>query len=79
MPKRIRVESRGAGETPKCDFEVKKIHYRSVFETAKHIYTSEGISAFRKGIYPRMTINVPSTALSWGTYEIVKGFLVGKE
>jgi len=24
---------------------------------------------------PRMMINVPSTALSWGTYELVKGIL----
>ena len=34
--------------------------------------------AFTKGILPRMSINVPSTALSWGTYELIKGFLIGK-
>lgn len=31
--------------------------------------------AFTRGIIPRMCINVPSTALSWGTYEIIKTFL----
>lgn len=44
-----------------------------------YIYAREGIAAFGKGIYPRMTINVPSTAISWGTYEFVKGFLINKE
>mmetsp|Transcript_13363 Transcript_13363/g.22729 ORF Transcript_13363/g.22729 Transcript_13363/m.22729 type:complete len:80 (+) Transcript_13363:888-1127(+) len=72
-------ESSGTGEAAKCDMQVKKIHYRSVIQTARHIYANEGAAAFCKGIYPRMTMNVPSTALSWGTYEIVKGFLVGKE
>ena len=59
----------------KCSFEVKKVHYRNIIQTAGEIYKTEGLRAFGKGIYPRMTINVPSTALSWGTYEFVKGIL----
>lgn len=35
--------------------------------------------AFSRGIFPRMTINVPSTALSWGTYELMKGLFINKE
>jgi len=38
---------------------------------------TEGIGAFKKGVLPRMSINVPSTALSWGTYELIKSFLIG--
>ena len=42
----------------------------------KYIYRNEGLIAFTKGVLPRMSINVPSTALSWGTYEIVKSLLI---
>jgi hypothetical protein len=47
--------------------------------TAKYIYKHEGISSFSKGILPRLSINVPATALSWGTYELVKSFLADYE
>ena len=59
----------------KCNFELNQVRYNSVYQTVQQIYQKEGIKAFGKGIYPRMCINVPSTALSWGTYEIVKGML----
>ena len=59
-----------------CNFEVKQVHYRNVFQTASHIYQTEGLLGFTRGVQPRMMINVPSTALSWGTYEIIKGFLI---
>ena len=62
----------------KCSFEVKKVRYRNILQTAASIYQTEGLRAFGKGIYPRMTINVPATALSWGTYEFVKGILTKK-
>jgi hypothetical protein len=60
-----------------CNFEEKKIHYRNVFETVSHIYRNEGVSTFSRGIGARMMLNIPSTAISWGTYEMVKGFLTG--
>jgi len=55
---------------------VKHNRYKDVVTTAKYIYKHEGISSFSKGILPRLSINVPATALSWGTYELVKSFLV---
>lgn len=58
-----------------CGFELKKVRYRDFLSTVKFIYRREGLSAFTKGMAPRMFINVPSTALSWGTYEIIKNFL----
>jgi len=33
------------------------------------------LSAFARGVGPRMCINIPSTALSWGTYEFMKKLL----
>ena len=44
-------------------------------DTARYVYKHEGLGAFTKGAIPRMAINVPSTALSWGTYEIIKSTL----
>jgi solute carrier family 25 (mitochondrial iron transporter), member 28/37 len=67
-----------AGETcagGECGFELKKVRYRDFLTTIRYIYTREGLSAFSKGVGPRMCINVPSTALSWGTYELIKNFL----
>lgn len=63
----------------KCNFELNKVPYNSVFQTVQSIYQNEGLRGFAKGCYPRMCINVPSTALSWGTYEIVKALLTHKE
>lgn len=61
--------------SPECEFELKTVRYRDFFQTIKLIYKREGLSAFSKGVGPRMCINVPSTALSWGTYELIKTFL----
>jgi Mitochondrial carrier protein len=58
---------------------VKEVRYKHFIAAAKSIYSTEGGVAFTKGVLPRMGINVPSTALSWGTYEIMKSFLIGKQ
>jgi hypothetical protein len=58
-----------------CEFEIKKVRYRHILSSIKIIYKHEGIWAFTRGVFPRMCINVPSTALSWGTYELVKSRL----
>ena len=67
------------GPNKDCGFEVRASRYTDLRATLKHVYRSEGALAFTKGILPRMSINVPSTALSWGTYELVKSFLVGQQ
>jgi len=58
-----------------CEFNVKKLRYLDIKSTVKYIYQTEGALAFTKGIVPRMCINIPATALSWGTYELVKGLI----
>ena len=62
---------------PDCNFRVRSSRYADIKSTAVYIYRNEGLLAFTKGISPRMCINVPSTALSWGTYELIKSLLVG--
>lgn len=65
----------GPGRGKECGFELKKVRYRDFLSSIKIVYRQEGIYAFTKGLAPRMCINVPSTALSWGTYELIKSFL----
>jgi len=70
------IEQTGKGKSgSNCFGEVKKVHYRNVFETVKMLYKQDGAIAFTRGIHARMLLHIPSTALSWGTYEIVKGLL----
>jgi len=65
----------GAGHNPDCHFKVRSLRYTDFRATVQYIYKNEGLLAFTKGVLPRMGINVPSTALSWGTYELIKSFL----
>lgn len=67
-----------ADKSMECGFEVKQVRYHHFLQTIQLIYQREGAKAFIKGIAPRMCINIPSTALSWGTYELIKGFLTPK-
>jgi len=58
-----------------CEFEVHKIRYRDFRHAAIDIFRQEGGIAFARGFMPRMCMYVPSTALSWGTYEFLKSKL----
>ena len=67
------------GPSKDCGFEIKPSRYTDLRATVKYVYRTEGALAFTKGILPRMSINVPSTALSWGTYELIKSFLINSK
>jgi solute carrier family 25 (mitochondrial iron transporter), member 28/37 len=69
----------GKGHHPDCHFSVRPSRYTDFRATVKYILKTEGPMAFTKGVFARMSINVPSTALSWGTYEFIKSFLIGKK
>lgn len=58
-----------------CKFNMRQIKYKDIWSTAKYVYQTEGLLAFTKGVMPRLMINVPATALSWGTYEVMKSVL----
>ena len=61
-----------------CKFDTKSTRYTDVKSTVQYIIKNEGFSSFSKGSLARLAINVPSTALSWGTYELVKSLLGAK-
>lgn len=62
-----------------CGFEIKHTRYVDIKHTAQYIYKNEGLMAFTKGVLPRMSISAPSTALSWGTYELIKSMLISDD
>lgn len=65
-------EIRGCNNLQDCKFGQKTTRYSDIFTTAKYIMNKEGLRGFTKGAIARMSINVPSTAISWGTYELIK-------
>ena len=44
-------------------------------EVARALLREEGFAAFFKGVRARVAIHAPSQAISWSTYELVKGYL----
>jgi hypothetical protein len=49
-------------------------------ELAKAMWVKEGPRVFFRGVGARMMVHAPSSAISWATYEWIKGLLVqGRE
>eukprot|EP01017_Pseudomicrothorax_dubius_P032781 TRINITY_DN4328_c0_g1_i5.p1 TRINITY_DN4328_c0_g1~~TRINITY_DN4328_c0_g1_i5.p1 ORF type:complete len:317 (-),score=32.90 TRINITY_DN4328_c0_g1_i5:187-1137(-) len=51
------------------------IKYHNVTSTIKTILREEGPRGFIRGAVPRMMMQAPSSAISWATYESIKGLL----
>jgi solute carrier family 25 iron transporter 28/37 len=47
-------------------------------ETARQLWAEGGAGAFFKGVRARMTAQMPAVAVSWATYEWVKGLLIAR-
>ncbi len=60
---------------PSIKAEEVKSGIRGAIEIAKHIYRSEGMIGFSRGIVPRIFTQIPSVAVSWSAYEFVKNLL----
>ncbi len=60
-------------ETP--NDAASEVKYRAISQTVRLIYKKEGLKAFTKGIGANILIFVPSTALTWGTYELMISLL----
>ena len=58
--------------------EIIETKYRDIRHVGQKIYQSEGIYGFFKGSIPRMIYVAPGVAISWGTYEMFKAFLIEK-
>lgn len=48
----------------------------SMISAAKGLYNQNGLSAFARGLKPRVVFNVPATAISWTAYEMAKAYLL---
>ncbi|KAJ1929403.1 Fe(2+) transporter [Tieghemiomyces parasiticus] len=48
---------------------------RGMIDAAKIIYERRGLAGFWKGVQPRIISHMPSTALSWVTYEYFKWYI----
>lgn len=53
-----------------------KLKYKNVKHAIGKVFREEGMSGFMKGSIPRMCIVAPGWAISWGTYEMFKSFLI---
>jgi solute carrier family 25 iron transporter 28/37 len=53
----------------------KEPRYMGVSGVLQVIYKEGGLKGFFRGVHIRMLMNIPSSALSWGTYEFAKNML----
>ena len=54
-----------------------KLRYLSIKNTVLHIWANEGMRGFTKGVVPRSLFFLPSSAVSWATYEYIKRIMSG--
>jgi hypothetical protein len=48
------------------------IKYHTIFDTTKIIFQEEGVGGFFSGLRMRMTIQAVSSAIAWGSYQLIK-------
>lgn len=56
-----------------------KLRYLSIKNTVQDIWSNEGLRGFAKGAVPRSLFFLPSSAVSWATYEYIKQLLASHE
>jgi hypothetical protein len=52
-----------------------EIKYRNVLDTTATIFREEGMAGFFAGLKMRMVIQSVSSAIAWGTYQVIKSTL----
>jgi hypothetical protein len=52
-----------------------EIKYKNVLDTAKTVLREEGVIGFFSGLKMRIAIQSMSSAIAWGTYQVVKGVI----
>eukprot|EP00916_Digyalum_oweni_P002261 GHVL01004117.1.p1 GENE.GHVL01004117.1~~GHVL01004117.1.p1 ORF type:complete len:310 (-),score=23.67 GHVL01004117.1:973-1902(-) len=57
------------------NFNFDSIKYKNFLTTTLAIWKEAGMAGFFRGCIPRMTVNAPSAAICWGTYESLKHLL----
>ena len=48
------------------------IKYHTIFDTTRIIFQEEGVAGFFAGLKMRMGIQAASSAIAWGTYQMMK-------
>lgn len=48
------------------------IKYHTIFDTTRIIFQEEGVTGFFAGLKMRMSIQAASSAIAWGTYQMMK-------
>lgn len=56
-----------------------RVHYHSWSDAARHIWQTEGLHGFARGLTPRVLAHTPAVAISWTTYETAKEYLMPRE
>jgi hypothetical protein len=49
--------------------------YRDIKDTVRKIIKYDGYSGFVRGVTPRLLLHMPSVAISWASYEMLKKLL----
>jgi solute carrier family 25 iron transporter 28/37 len=55
---------------------VASARYVGSLQTAKVVFTEEGMKGFFRGLGARVLVHAPSVAISWTTYETIKHLLI---
>ncbi len=61
----------GCGIVPSCGFGGVCPHYRTALSSVRHMYASEGLRCFFRGVVPRLMARGPLSAASSLIYEYV--------
>lgn len=56
-------------------FTNSRIKYHNILDTSATIFREEGLSGFFLGLRMRIAIQSVSSAIAWGTYQVVKSNL----
>jgi solute carrier family 25 (mitochondrial iron transporter), member 28/37 len=75
---KTRLQTQDIGSSIQCtvnDQPNEKVKYTKISQTIRLIREREGLRAFTKGVSANIVIFMPSTALTWGSYELIKHLL----
>jgi solute carrier family 25 iron transporter 28/37 len=65
------------GSQPNCPvLSSESVKLSSWHSTVQHIYHTEGVRGFFRGMVPRLLSHTPAAAISWTTYETAKHYLL---
>ena len=84
IPLTISSSAGGAASAPAAEATMalptsssrRAVRFDGIATTLRHVYMADGIAGFTRGLHMRLLVFVPASAISWTTYETVKGYLI---